>query len=113
MSAVRSRLVFTFQVNEGQRGGRAHRGLASVRWGGRRVVGRLRRRCMLPDEACGGIVPLGLSPLQGGVAAVIEQLGWPWLAVGSLLLQSFGEFDSPNTASVLSVHDTAHRGLPS
>eukprot|EP00964_Phaeocystis_antarctica_P077597 scaffold48181_cov63-Phaeocystis_antarctica.AAC.6 len=37
----------------GQRGGRAHRGLASVRWGGRRNCSR-RGCCVLPGELRGG-----------------------------------------------------------
>eukprot|EP00964_Phaeocystis_antarctica_P114414 scaffold78380_cov61-Phaeocystis_antarctica.AAC.5 len=60
---------------EGKRGIRAHHGLASVRWGGRRGGGRLRRRCVLPDELRDGRVALVLSPLQGGAALFVEQLG--------------------------------------
>eukprot|EP00964_Phaeocystis_antarctica_P019301 scaffold10665_cov67-Phaeocystis_antarctica.AAC.4 len=62
---------------EMQRGGRrAHRGLAIVRWGGRRGGGRLRwRRCVLPDEPRGGRLALGSGVMQGGVAVAVEQLG--------------------------------------
>eukprot|EP00964_Phaeocystis_antarctica_P010163 scaffold5570_cov69-Phaeocystis_antarctica.AAC.2 len=60
---------------EGQRGGRAHCGLTSVRRGGRRGSGRLWRRGKLPDELRGGRVALVLGVLQGGVAGAVEQLG--------------------------------------
>eukprot|EP00964_Phaeocystis_antarctica_P120502 scaffold84248_cov61-Phaeocystis_antarctica.AAC.2 len=46
-----------------------------VRWGGSRGGGRLRQRCVLPDELRGGHVALAFGPLAGGAAAVIEQLG--------------------------------------
>eukprot|EP00964_Phaeocystis_antarctica_P044829 scaffold25775_cov70-Phaeocystis_antarctica.AAC.1 len=59
---------------EGQRGGRTHRGLVRVRWGGRRGGGRLRRRCVLPDELNGGSVALSLGVLPGGMAAFGAQL---------------------------------------
>eukprot|EP00964_Phaeocystis_antarctica_P098286 scaffold64326_cov59-Phaeocystis_antarctica.AAC.7 len=45
----------------GQRGKRAPRGLASVRWGG-----KLRWRCMLPKELRDGRLAVGLGPLQCG-----------------------------------------------
>eukprot|EP00964_Phaeocystis_antarctica_P060952 scaffold36377_cov66-Phaeocystis_antarctica.AAC.5 len=55
------------------------RALASVRWSGRgdgkRGVGSRRWRCVLPDESCGGRVALGLGPLLGDVATLVEQLG--------------------------------------
>jgi hypothetical protein len=70
---------------EGQRGSRAHCGLASVRWGGRHGGGRLRRRCVPPDElcdggvalglslqGCGGFAALGLAVLQGGAAVSVR-----------------------------------------
>eukprot|EP00964_Phaeocystis_antarctica_P134526 scaffold98808_cov69-Phaeocystis_antarctica.AAC.14 len=60
---------------EGQRGGSAHRGLTSIRWGGRRGGGRLRWRCELPDEIRDGRVALGFGLLQDGVAVFVEQLG--------------------------------------
>eukprot|EP00964_Phaeocystis_antarctica_P026356 scaffold14843_cov70-Phaeocystis_antarctica.AAC.2 len=60
---------------DGQRGGSAHRGLASVRWGGRRGCGRLWQRCVLSDERRHGCVACVLGPPQGGVAVAVEQLG--------------------------------------
>ena len=48
--------------------------LASVRRGGRRGGGRLRWRCVLPDELRDGRVELHLSPLQGGVTVLVDQL---------------------------------------
>eukprot|EP00964_Phaeocystis_antarctica_P003709 scaffold1995_cov75-Phaeocystis_antarctica.AAC.2 len=60
---------------EGQRGGRARRGLVSVRWGGRRGGGRLRRRCVLPDEIRGAVLARVFGPLQDGAAVAVEQLG--------------------------------------
>eukprot|EP00964_Phaeocystis_antarctica_P058831 scaffold34901_cov62-Phaeocystis_antarctica.AAC.3 len=59
----------------GKWGGSALRGLASLRWGGVRGGGRLRRRCVLPDELRDARVALGLGPLQGDAAVVVEQLG--------------------------------------
>eukprot|EP00964_Phaeocystis_antarctica_P134074 scaffold98312_cov69-Phaeocystis_antarctica.AAC.2 len=52
---------------EGQRGGRAHRRLVRVRWGGR--CGGGRRRCVLLGELRGGRVA------QGGAVVVVEQRG--------------------------------------
>eukprot|EP00964_Phaeocystis_antarctica_P072119 scaffold44064_cov70-Phaeocystis_antarctica.AAC.8 len=73
---------------DGQRGGRAHRGLASVwgggmrggtslrvRWGVRRSEGRLRRRCVQSDELRGGRLALDLGPLRCGAAVHVDQLG--------------------------------------
>eukprot|EP00964_Phaeocystis_antarctica_P038557 scaffold22058_cov73-Phaeocystis_antarctica.AAC.2 len=56
-----------------QRGGRAPHGLASVRWGGRRGGGRLRRRCVLPEELCCGRLALDLGPLQS--CALVQLVG--------------------------------------
>ena len=60
---------------EGQRGGRAHHGLISVRWGGRRGGGLLRQRCVLPAELCSGRLALDLGPLRCGAAVHVDQLG--------------------------------------
>eukprot|EP00964_Phaeocystis_antarctica_P160815 scaffold132691_cov63-Phaeocystis_antarctica.AAC.1 len=49
--------------------------LRMVRWGGKRGAGILRRRCVLPDELCGGCLTLGLGPLQGGLTLFGPQLG--------------------------------------
>eukprot|EP00964_Phaeocystis_antarctica_P102920 scaffold68228_cov68-Phaeocystis_antarctica.AAC.3 len=60
----------------GQRGGRAHCGLASVRRGGRRGGGRLWRRYVLPGELRSGRLALDLGPLRCGAAVLaVNQLG--------------------------------------
>eukprot|EP00964_Phaeocystis_antarctica_P072205 scaffold44129_cov61-Phaeocystis_antarctica.AAC.4 len=57
-----------------QQGGRAHRGLASFRWGGSRDGGRLWRRCLLPDALRGGWLALNRVPLRCGAAVHVDQL---------------------------------------
>eukprot|EP00964_Phaeocystis_antarctica_P002591 scaffold1357_cov36-Phaeocystis_antarctica.AAC.1 len=58
-----------------RRGGRAHRGLASLQCGGRRGRGRLWRRCVLPDKLRGGRMALEISQQQGRATLLGAQLG--------------------------------------